>query len=411
MSEDVSFHAVTVTADEGCTVTPFRGYGFPVEDGVTYYFTVDIAEGYRKTDNFSVKVNGNKPTLFTSGAYKGAYQVNKPAGEQIIEVTGAERAAYNVTLSDTVEGCQIHPYEGFSLPVPYGTDYSFVVEIEDGYRKASGYGVYANGVWLSPTHGGASRTIQNVTTDQIVTVEGVEKIPEYYITFSEGEGYRVNPRFTSPVDGSSKEWFTVEILDGYRKTDGFTVRANGEPLTADSDNLYGLLGITEDIHITVEGVEPVPPSYPVTISPGAKGYTITPVGGSGFAVEEGESFSFTVRIEYGYRKGSDFSVSVNGVKLTAVNGVYTIRNVIAPQTVSADGVIYVFTPGPGHKPDYDFDADTTTFVFSVVSLFDSIVSTALGFPVLLFFGSVAAFLICFAIFQRLYSNGKRRRLH
>ena len=145
-----------------------------------------------------------------------------------------------------------------------------------------------------------------------------------------------------------------------------------------------------------------------------QGYTVVtaiPGEGSSFLVEEGSSFSFMIRVDYGYRKSSSFAVKANGVKLNAVDNVYTIEDVREPQRITVDGVVFVFNPGPGNKPDYDFDADTELFVFSVVSLFDSIVSTALGFPVLLFFGSVAVFLICFAIFQRLYNRGKRGRNH
>lgn len=118
-----------------------------------------------------------------------------------------------------------------------------------------------------------------------------------------------------------------------------------------------------------------------------------------------------VQIKQGYRKTADFSVTANGVQLVAVNGEYRIDNITAPQKIAVAGVVAIPGVDPGHKPDYKFDTDTTDFVLSTVSLFDRVVDSALSFPMLLFFGSVAAFLICFAIFQRLYSNGKRRRLH
>ena len=405
---DVAHYPVTVIAPDGCTVNPLEGYSFPVEEKASCRFTVDIAKGYRKTDSFSVKVNGETITPTDSGLLSGSYLISKPTGEQTIEVTGVEALSFDVMLPD-IEGCKLSPCEGYSSPVKAGGDFLFRVEIEEGYTW-SGQGVYVNGKLINCDVATKICAIRNITEDQIITVNGVKKRPQYNIFLSEGEGYYISPRFDNPVYGDMAHRFKVIILDGYRKSDSFVVRRNGEVIDAAFSGVYTLLGLKTDTTITVEGVEKIPASYSVTFS-NSGGCTVVPVAGSSFTVEEGGTFRFMVQIESGYRKTADFAVSANGVKLTAVNGEYCIGNITSPQKISVSGVIAIPGVTPGHKPDYSFDTDTTNFIYDTISLFDRVVDTALSFPVLLFFGSVAAVLICFAIFQRLYSRGKRGRNH
>ena len=73
--------------------------------------------------------------------------------------------------------------------------------------------------------------------------------------------------------------------------------------------------------------------------PSGTGYTATAESGSTSPVAEGGSYSFKVAIADGYQKGSDFAVKANGSALTAdENGVYTISNITANQTVTVEGV-------------------------------------------------------------------------
>ena len=93
---------------------------------------------------------------------------------------------------------------------------------------------------------------------------------------------------------------------------------------------------TADVSITVN--EKTPTTYTVTL-PSGTGYTVTAESGSTSPVAEGGSYSFKVAIADGYQKGSDFAVKANGSALTAdENGVYTISNITANQTVTVEGV-------------------------------------------------------------------------
>ncbi len=92
-----------------------------------------------------------------------------------------------------------------------------------------------------------------------------------------------------------------------------------------------------------------PKTYTVTLQ-GGTGYTIAATGGSKSPVNAGGSFSFTVTPGNGYTRGNGFSVKANGTTLTSNNGVYTISNINANQTVSVSGIVKRQNTGGGTLP-------------------------------------------------------------
>ena len=92
-----------------------------------------------------------------------------------------------------------------------------------------------------------------------------------------------------------------------------------------------------------------PKTYTVTLQ-GGTGYTIAATGGSKSPVNAGGSFSFTVTPSNGYTRGNGFSVKANGTTLTSNNGVYTISNINANQTVSVSGIVKSQNTGGGTLP-------------------------------------------------------------
>lgn len=92
-----------------------------------------------------------------------------------------------------------------------------------------------------------------------------------------------------------------------------------------------------------------PSTYTVTLQ-GGTGYTIAATGGSKSPVNAGGSFSFTVTPSNGYTRGNGFSVKANGTTLTSNNGVYTISNINANQTVSVSGIVKSQNTGGGTLP-------------------------------------------------------------
>lgn len=94
---------------------------------------------------------------------------------------------------------------------------------------------------------------------------------------------------------------------------------------------------------------PAPKTYTVTLQ-GGTGYTIAATGGSKSPVNAGGSFSFTVTPSNGYTRGNGFAVKANGTTLTSNNGVYTISNINANQTVSVSGIVKSQNTGGGTLP-------------------------------------------------------------
>ena len=92
-----------------------------------------------------------------------------------------------------------------------------------------------------------------------------------------------------------------------------------------------------------------PTTYTVTLQ-GGTGYSIAATGGSKSPVNAGGSFSFTVTPSNGYTRGNGFSVKANGTTLTSNNGVYTISNINANQTVSVSGIVKSQNTGGGTLP-------------------------------------------------------------
>lgn len=78
----------------------------------------------------------------------------------------------------------------------------------------------------------------------------------YKVALSNGNGYTVKG---DPLAGHGTDYtFTVEIAEGYSKTDSFSVDVNGMPLRSDSGT-YTYPNVGSDIYVTVFGVEDITP--------------------------------------------------------------------------------------------------------------------------------------------------------
>ena len=97
------------------------------------------------------------------------------------------------------------------------------------------------------------------TTSVTVTVNML-----YKVTLSSGAGYTLRG---DPLVGYGQEYtFTLEIAEGYSKTENFMVDVNGAPMHSDSGS-YTISPVTSDIVITVFGVADItPPAAEITIS-------------------------------------------------------------------------------------------------------------------------------------------------
>ena len=312
---------VTVEGVEKATfaVTAPTGEGFIFNGaekavfGEDYVFTVAKAEGYENS-TITVKVNGAVLNASEDGV---TYTVKAVSEALTITVEGAEKNVYKVTLplstAYTATGAD---------SATYGEEYSFVLEIKPEYNAES-LVVKANGETLTPEADGKTYVVKAVKSDITVTVEGLE-INVFSVTLSSGEGYLLDGAAT--VEQGATYRFTLTIEEAYDKSE-ITVKANGREIFAESDGVsYELANVTEDLAITVEGVELN--TYEVKI-PAGEGYTVT--GESTQTVNHGDSASFIVAAT---EATSLVRVTNGAAKLAGDNGVYTIENVTEDVTLS-----------------------------------------------------------------------------
>ena len=145
--------------------------------------------------------------------------------------------------------------EGYTLTgeatVEDGKDYSFTVTIADDYEMEDNFVVKANSETLTAGESG-SYTVENVTADLTITVEGVVKkqAAGHAVTLTPGEGYTLTGEATAE-DGKDYT-FTVTVSEGYDAAN-MVVKVNGEEVTA-VDGIYTVEKVSSDLTITVEGV-------------------------------------------------------------------------------------------------------------------------------------------------------------
>lgn len=147
------------------------------------------------------------------------------------------------------------------------------------------------------------------------------------VTMPESELYTV---LGNPVVGYGQDYtFILKIAEGCTQCEP-VVEVNGQEVTPDAGGKYTVANVTENLTVTVEGVELN--SYPVTLPTGT-GYTL-----SGEPVANyGKNYAFTLALNEGYGKSQPV-VKANDVELTPSNGSYVIPNVTKPQVITVSGV-------------------------------------------------------------------------
>lgn len=152
--------------------------------------------------------------------------------------------------------------------------------------------------------------------------------------FHRRDGISVNGTHPFTMTAANLENY-IMTADAFNKNFTFEHGLNTENRVAfiearnTGDRVYCLLVELAPVQKTT--YEVVLPSEPV-------GYTVTAVEGSVSPVEEGGSYSFTVTVAEGY-DGTNMKVfAANDAELTAEDGVYTIADINANQTVTVTGV-------------------------------------------------------------------------
>lgn len=321
--------------------------GLGAEATNVYLMVVDAAGNRSDVKTVKVPVYLAKPTTIT--------WVNNTATAMWNAVSGAE--AYNIQL------------------LRDGSDYGNVIVVNGGSTTTSDLAPHMNddGVYTFRVQAAAAGT-QSEWSDasatsykrdtQKPTIKGEPskridaKTAEFYFTSSEAGTYYY---MVGSVNGGVP---TAEQIADDKNPHGGCTNARTTIKLSDiadtnarkvyvvvrdkSGNLSDVFTITVPAYSAQPTPTPTPAptatptsaptTYTVTLQ-GGTGYTIAATGGSKSPVNAGGSFSFTVTPGNGYTRGNGFAVKANGTTLTSNNGVYTISNINANQTVSVSGIV------------------------------------------------------------------------
>ena len=332
--------------------------GLGAEATNVYLMVVDAAGNRSDVKTVKVPVYLAKPTTIT--------WVNNTATAMWNAVSGAE--AYNIQL------------------LRDGSDYGNVIVVNGGSVTTSDLAPHMNddGVYTFRVQAAAAGT-QSEWSDasatsykrdtQKPTIKGEPskridaKTAEFYFTSSEAGTYYYT------VDHVNSGAPTAEQIANDKNPHGGCTNARTTIKLSDiadtnarkvyvvvrdkSGNLSDVFTITIPAYSAQPTPTPTPAptatptsaptTYTVTLQ-GGTGYTIAATGGSKSPVNAGGSFSFTVTPGNGYTRGNGFSVKANGTTLTSNNGVYTISNINANQTVSVSGIVKRQNTGGGTLP-------------------------------------------------------------
>lgn len=332
--------------------------GLGAEATNVYLMVVDAAGNRSDIKTVKVPVYLAKPTTIT--------WVNNTATAMWNAVSGAE--AYNIQL------------------LRDGSDYGNVIVVNGGSTTTSDLAPHMNddGVYTFRVQAAAAGT-QSEWSDasatsykrdtQKPTIKGEPskridaKTAEFYFTSSEDGTYyymvgSVNggvPTAEQIVDDKNPHGGCTNARTTIKLSDIADTNARKVYVVVrdKSGNLSDVFTITVPAYSAQPTPTPTPAptatptsaptTYTVTLQ-GGTGYTIAATGGSKSPVNAGGSFSFTVTPSNGYTRGNGFAVKANGTTLTSNNGVYTISNINANQTVSVSGIVKSQNTGGGTLP-------------------------------------------------------------
>lgn len=382
---DASNGSVTFTSDEAGKVYYIVGGEKPTQDALLASANVkDIASGETKIDLSGLGAEATNVYLMvvdTAGNRSDVKTVKVPVylakPTTITWVNNTATAMWNAVSGAEAYNIQL---------LRDGSDYGNVIVVNGGSTTTSNLAPHMNddGVYTFRVQAAAAGT-QSEWSDasatsykrdtQKPTIKGEPskridaKTAEFYFTSSEDGTYYY---MVGSVNGGVP---TAEQIADDKNPHGGCTNARTTIKLSDiadtnarkvyvvvrdkSGNLSDVFTITVPAYSAQPTPTPTPAptatptsaptTYTVTLQ-GGTGYTIAATGGSKSPVNAGGSFSFTVTPGNGYTRGNGFSVKANGTTLTSNNGVYTISNINANQTVSVSGIVKRQNTGGGTLP-------------------------------------------------------------
>ncbi len=354
---------------EGVKYKNTAGGEYLLRQEIPYYqeipFQIEIDESYsQKAENIKAYVNGEEfsdsPDSENPRPYvdNNLYIIPRECVNQDIKITlsGLEVNKYSVLLKPS-NGIKYYDTTGENiLPenngnINYGNSFKFRLQADYGYdisnveviaKRNSGGG---SPVTLIPANG--IYTIDNITSDYVVTVSGISK-QQHTVEFRTVTGVacidsygKTLPSSITVSDGDDYSFY-LSFDPAYSKskdTADVTIKGTNNKVPHDSSGKYTLSNITENK--IVEIINVTKNSYTATFVP-AEGVVYRTAKGKEFSgtlnVEYGESLYFKISLLDAYDQSTP-AVKMNGTKSLLENsGSYVLENISEDVTVTVENV-------------------------------------------------------------------------
>lgn len=235
----------------------------------------------------TVELNDNLTQAVVSGEYTynaaentDKYVLNPGPDQFMLVATHGFEFLYNVSVSEDITGGTVTVDK--TENVKAGDVVSVTAAADNGYILKEIVAFDKNGrVYSSLDTEAGAFTMPYCN----VSVSATFYLKEYTVTIPENQvGYRLETDVTK-IEHGGEVYISVAIKDGYEKTDDFAVKINGEEIELTEYNNV-VVTATEDMVITVEGVEPIEQSS----AGGTSDKTAEP-SDSGKETETGDGFN------------------------------------------------------------------------------------------------------------------------
>jgi len=204
-------YTITASATTGGAINPAGENIVATGTDKTFFF-----EPYAGHKLARVVINGvNNPEAVQTGFYTFVDVMDDHSIEAQFE-----KRMYNIILPDPNEGAVAVPVGGSNTPVEYGAQFNFVVAPLEGYTQSK-FTVRANNIVIHAI--GGIYTINNIATDQYVTVDGLA-LNTYTITAKANVGGTIKPAGIYQVKHGDSKTFEMVPNQGYKVSD---VMVNG----------------------------------------------------------------------------------------------------------------------------------------------------------------------------------------
>lgn len=306
-----------------------------VEEGGNVSFTLEPDEDYKLPTAITVTM-GDKPADFTYDAESGQVSIKNIQGNILVIAAGIDNRHQEVIIP-SVEGLDIDPIE----PVETNSKVELTLKVQTGYTLPETIEVTMGGKALvAGTDYTYDATTGKFTLNSITGELRINVVPvkiQYDVTATLTH---LTATIAEKVAYNEPLSFTLVPEQGYKLPAAITVEMGTSTLQAGADYTYNtttgevkINAVTDAVKITAIGVELS--KYTITMA-----LTNLKSDKEELTVNEGESFTFKLIPDAGYRLPETITVTgtdgaITGVVYNATSGEVEIPNVKEDLTVTA----------------------------------------------------------------------------